>query len=320
MAEIEIVNDDITRVRADVIVNAANTRMRGGGGVDGAIHRVGGPLILQDCIERFPTGLAVGDAGYTTAGDLPAEWLIHTVGPNFSKGERNRGLLESCYRRSLVVADRLDAKTVAFPLISAGTFGWPLDDAIAVAIDTIGGAQTHVERVKLVTPSESTAEKMRTYRGFAIPLRILEAVEDLHRRGYGTVRAVPAISPSGMHWRVTITTGCAGSSPDASLPITNDDRVIYYSSGGQEDFVRGIVTGATPLRAIGDLILAELGPEIEPVDDPTYMLWFRRIVERSCQLGRLPWAFDDDGRQRGGWFGDDSVLWPADAVSPQDRD
>lgn len=319
MVEIEIVNDDITRVRADAIVNAANTRMRGGGGVDGAIHRVGGPLILKDCIARFPRGLEVGDAGHTAAGDLSADWVIHTVGPNFSAGERNRGLLESCYRRSLAVADRLDAKTVAFPLISAGTYGWPLGDAIAVAIDTIGAVPTRVEHVKVVTPSESTAQSMQKYRQLAIPLRLLEAVVDLHQRGYGSIRAVPSISPSGMYWRLTIATGRVGDGPEAVLPIAKDDHVIYYSNGGYEEFARGIVTGATPLRAVGDLILAELGQGIKLVDDPNYTLWFRRIVERSRQLGQLPWAFDDYGRRAGGWLGDDSVPWSADSASGQDR-
>jgi O-acetyl-ADP-ribose deacetylase (regulator of RNase III) len=97
--------------------------MRGGGGVDGAIHRAGGPAILRDCVARFPRGLATGDAGWTTAGDLPARWVIHTVGPNHRAGQRDRALLESCYRRALEVADELGARTVAFPLISAGTAG-----------------------------------------------------------------------------------------------------------------------------------------------------------------------------------------------------
>jgi O-acetyl-ADP-ribose deacetylase len=86
------------------LVNAANNAMRGGGGVDGAIHRNGGPAMLRDCIERFPDGLATGDAGWTTAGDLPAQWVIHTVGPNYNAGQRDRSLLKSCYRRALEVA------------------------------------------------------------------------------------------------------------------------------------------------------------------------------------------------------------------------
>ena len=125
METITAVLDDITRQHVDAIVNAANTALRGGGGVDGAIHRAGGPAILAECTTRYPHGLAIGGAGWTTAGELPARWVIHTVGPNYRAGERDRTLLESCYRRSLQVADTLGARTVAFPLIGAGIFGWP---------------------------------------------------------------------------------------------------------------------------------------------------------------------------------------------------
>jgi O-acetyl-ADP-ribose deacetylase (regulator of RNase III) len=116
---------DITKQEVDAIVNAANKAMRGGGGVGGAIHRNGGPAILHDCIERFPKGLATGDAGWTTASDLPVQWVIHTVGPNYNAAQRDRSLLTSCYRRALEVADELSAQSVAFPLISTGASGWP---------------------------------------------------------------------------------------------------------------------------------------------------------------------------------------------------
>ena len=139
MPRITAVRGDITRQDVDAIVNAANTTMRGGGGVDGAIHRAGGPAVLQDCIDRFPHGLATGDAGWTVAGALPARWVIHTVGPNYRAGQRDPELLRSCYRRSLEVADELGAHSVAFPLISAGIYGWPLDDAVAIAVETVAG-------------------------------------------------------------------------------------------------------------------------------------------------------------------------------------
>ncbi len=151
---------DITTQRVDGIVNAANSAMRGGGGVDGAIHRGGGPAVLEDCITRFPDGLPTGEAGWTSAGDLPARWVIHTVGPNHSAGQRDRGLLVSCYRRSLEVADELGALSVAFPLISAGIYGWPKDDAIAAAIGTIRTADTAVEQVRLVAFDEATFEQI----------------------------------------------------------------------------------------------------------------------------------------------------------------
>lgn len=150
MDAVRAVLGDITEQEVDAVVNAANRRMRGGGGVDGAIHRVGGPEVLADCIRRFPNGLDTGDAGWTTAGELPARWVIHTVGPNHTAGERDRALLESCYRRSLEVADELGARSVAFPLISAGIYGWPLDDAIATAVRTIRESATDVSEVRLV--------------------------------------------------------------------------------------------------------------------------------------------------------------------------
>lgn len=154
------VQGDITTMQVDAIVNAANNAMRGGGGVDGAIHRAGGPDILADCIARFPDGLATGDAGWTTAGDLPARWVIHTVGPNYRAGQTDRALLESCYRRSLEVADELGVESVAFPLISAGVYGWPKDDAIAAAIESIKAADTRVQSVQLVALDEGTQQRI----------------------------------------------------------------------------------------------------------------------------------------------------------------
>jgi O-acetyl-ADP-ribose deacetylase len=148
--QIELVRGDITQQRVDAIVNAANRAMRGGGGVDGAIHRAGGPAVLEDCIKRFPHGLATGEAGWTTAGDLPAHWVIHVVGPNYAAGETDRDKLVSCYRLALVFADELGARTVAFPLVSAGIYSWPLDDAAAAAVDTLRSTPTAVEEARLV--------------------------------------------------------------------------------------------------------------------------------------------------------------------------
>ncbi len=160
MVRVTVVQGDITSQQVDAVVNAANNAMRGGGGVDGAIHRAGGPAVLADCIARFPHGLATGAAGWTTAGDMPARWVIHTVGPNYRAGQRDRTLLTSCYRRSLDVADELGAVTVAFPLISAGVYGWPKDDAIRAAIDAIRGSSTNVAEARLVAFDRETAERI----------------------------------------------------------------------------------------------------------------------------------------------------------------
>ena len=160
--EIEVVDGDITDQQVDAVVNAANRRMRGGSGVDGAIHSAGGPDVLADCIRRYPHGLATGDAGWTTAGDMPATWVIHVVGPNRNAGETDRGLLTSCYRRALEVADEIGARSVAFPLVSAGVYGWPKDDAADAAIETLRATPTEVERAVMVAFGRSTYELIRS--------------------------------------------------------------------------------------------------------------------------------------------------------------
>ena len=150
---------DITKQRTDAIVNAANSSLLGGGGVDGAIHRAGGPEILEACralrASHYGRGLATGQAVATTAGRLPAHWVIHTVGPVYSRTEDRSELLTSCHTNSLAVADTLGAKTVAFPAISTGIFGWPLDDAARIAVAAIRAATTDVEEVRFVLFNET---------------------------------------------------------------------------------------------------------------------------------------------------------------------
>jgi O-acetyl-ADP-ribose deacetylase (regulator of RNase III) len=151
-----VVQGDITNQDVDGVVNAANRGMRGGGGVDGAIHRAGGPEVLEDCCRRFPDGLGTGEAGWTTAGKLPARWVIHVVGPNYNAGERDRSLLTSCYANALGVADELGASSVAFPLVSAGVYGWPKEDAVAAAVETLSSTPTQVEEARLVAFDRAT--------------------------------------------------------------------------------------------------------------------------------------------------------------------
>lgn len=157
---ISAIHADITTLRVDAIVNAANGRMRGGGGVDGAIHAAGGPAVLADCVARFPDGLATGDAGWTAAGDLPAKYVIHTVGPNRRAGQSDRGLLVSCYRRSLEVADELGIRTIAFSLIGAGVYGWSKADSIAAALEAINSSSTGLEHIMLVGYDVPTHEQI----------------------------------------------------------------------------------------------------------------------------------------------------------------
>jgi O-acetyl-ADP-ribose deacetylase len=158
--QLAVVQGDITEQDVDAVVNAANRAMRGGGGVDGAIHRVGGLAVLEDCRRRFPDGLATGDAGWTTAGQMPARWVIHVVGPNHRAGERDRSLLTSCYSRALAVADELGARSIAFPLISAGIYSWPKADAIAAAIDTLRSTASGVEEARMVAFDRDTYETL----------------------------------------------------------------------------------------------------------------------------------------------------------------
>jgi O-acetyl-ADP-ribose deacetylase (regulator of RNase III) len=145
---------DITEQTVDAIVNAANSSLMGGGGVDGAIHRRGGPSILEECrairASRYPDGLPTGRAVATGAGRLPARWVIHTVGPRYSPGEDRSELLASCHTESLAVADELGAATVAFPAISTGIYGYPVEEAARVAVSAARSASTSVREVRFV--------------------------------------------------------------------------------------------------------------------------------------------------------------------------
>jgi O-acetyl-ADP-ribose deacetylase (regulator of RNase III) len=141
---LELVLGDITEQHTDAIVNAANSSLMGGGGVDGAIHRRGGPAIIAACRELragdYVAGLPAGQAVATTAGKLSARWVIHTVGPVYSRSDDRGETLRSCYAESLRVAAEIGASSVAFPLISSGIYGWPVDDALDKAIGVLRDA------------------------------------------------------------------------------------------------------------------------------------------------------------------------------------
>jgi O-acetyl-ADP-ribose deacetylase (regulator of RNase III) len=154
MPRIVVVESDLTTQDVDAIVNAANRSLMGGGGVDGAIHRAGGSSILAECREirrtTFPDGLPTGRAVATSGGNLAARWVIHTVGPVYARSADPPGELASCHAESLRVADELGARTVAFPAISTGVFGYPIEEAAIVAIEAVRGAGTEVEEVRFV--------------------------------------------------------------------------------------------------------------------------------------------------------------------------
>ena len=152
--KITFVRGDITEQDVDAIVNAANHSLLGGGGVDGAIHRRGGPEILADCQklrqEKYADGLPTGQAVATTAGRLKAHWVIHTVGPTYAESKDKSPLLADCFRNSLAVADDLGARTVAFPAISTGVYRWPVDDAARIALEAVRASDTQVAEVRFV--------------------------------------------------------------------------------------------------------------------------------------------------------------------------
>lgn len=172
MPRIDLVTGDITAERVDAIVNAANSSLLGGGGVDGAIHRAGGPSILAACRElratTLPDGLPAGEAVATDAGRLHARWVIHTVGPVWpgpgAEADARRALLRAAYRNSLGLAARLGATSVALPAVSAGIYGWPADDAATVALTVASTAASIAapERVRFVLFSSRMHDEFRT--------------------------------------------------------------------------------------------------------------------------------------------------------------
>jgi len=153
---ITVVRGDITTQDVDAVVNAANSGLMGGGGVDGAILRAGGRAQLagrQQLVDRIGS-LPTGQAAHSEAGDMIARWVIHVVGPVFAKHEDRSASLASCYREALRVADELSVKTLAFPAVSAGIYGWPMRSAADIAIGTVAATTTQVEEARFVLFSD----------------------------------------------------------------------------------------------------------------------------------------------------------------------
>jgi O-acetyl-ADP-ribose deacetylase len=169
-----VVVGDITRQDVTAIVNAANSTLLGGGGVDGAIHRAGGPEILKECQQIratvYPNGLPTGQAVITTGGNLPAKYVIHTVGPIYGREpERESELLAACYQNSLLLARQYGVSSIAFPSISTGVYGYPKSEAAKIASATVKhflSADQQIEQVRLVFFQEPDARVFREYHEF----------------------------------------------------------------------------------------------------------------------------------------------------------
>jgi O-acetyl-ADP-ribose deacetylase (regulator of RNase III) len=165
---VEFIAGDIAKQSVDVIVNAANSSLLGGGGVDGALHAAAGPGLLAECqhvrATLWPDGLPIGDVVDTGAGRLNARWVIHTVGPNANRGQTDPELLASCFRKSLLLADELGAHSIAFPAISTGVYGWSIDDCASTAREVIDTTATNLELVRFVISDEARCNQFeRTY-------------------------------------------------------------------------------------------------------------------------------------------------------------
>lgn len=160
--KITLTPGDITGQDADAIVNAANSTLLGGGGVDGAIHARGGPEIMRACRKirkmNYPQGLPAGRAVITTGGRLRADWVIHTVGPRWSVTEDKSDILASCYTESLKLASQAGLGIVAFPVIGAGVYGWPADEAAAVALQAVRSSSWRVAEVRFILFTEEMQE------------------------------------------------------------------------------------------------------------------------------------------------------------------
>lgn len=151
--KIELIKGDITKIKTAIIVNAANSSLMGGGGVDGAIHKAGGPSILEECKEIVDAQgeCLTGEAVITHAGNLPADYVIHTVGPVWSGGNKNESeLLSNCYKNSLHIAEQNNAKSIAFPNISTGVYGFPKKKAAEIAVKTVRDFRGSIDRCVFV--------------------------------------------------------------------------------------------------------------------------------------------------------------------------
>lgn len=300
MAKMSVILGDITEQKADVIVNAANHRMRGGGGVDGAIHKASGYKILEECIAKFPNGLPTGEVGVTGAGDLPAKWVVHAVGPNYVGGQTNPKQLESCYTKAIAAAEDLGAKSIVFPLISAGIYGWPLREAVAIAVKAITHSNTSIEEVRLVVVDSKLKEMVEKAIWPEVLPKVLDAVQVLHERGFQQVRILPGLSASGFHWRMEIGALLRdGWTAPYGLDAQNHERILV-SSAVNFEIDGNRFDGTSTVEDFADFIAKKLKLDSE-FEDPNYVAWYTKLLELVEAEDSLPIAYWDYSTKDDPW-------------------
>lgn len=240
-------------------------------------------------------GLETEKAGWTHGFDLPARFVIHTPGPNYRAGQTDRALLESSYRNCLAVADELGIDSIAFPLISAGAYGWPEKDAINAAVDVLSATPTRVSQISIVALDATAQEAIQHRLARVTWLRILQGVGVLHQRGYEGVRIYPGFNSSGTSWRVMI------ASEEHFEPVwdgtdfvpASDVPGLRYSTAAGTGFGEGNVTVATTPDEVADMILEEVPTFAREYSDREYAVWFQALLAVSTALESTPYAYSD---------------------------
>ncbi|QDZ42459.1 macro domain-containing protein [Corynebacterium sp. sy039] len=321
MTILKAVQGDITTQEVDAIVNAANTQACDGCSVDSAIHQAAGHDLLEECIARFPNGLEPGKAGWTHGFNLSARFVIHTPGSNYQSGKIDRSLLESSYRNCLAVADELGVKSIAFPLINTDSYEWLLDDEINVAADTLSTATTRVKEIRIVTTDERIRSSLEYRLGRLTWLRLLQGVGVLHQRGYEGVRIYPGMGPTGLHWRMQITSQEYFEPwpfSESEYVPESDAPVLAYPMTAGSRVGSGYITAATTPDEAADIILEEVPILAKKDNDREYVVWFQGLLAVATGLKLAPIAYaeyyDEDGK-----FSIGDILFPAPPKPPHLR-
>ncbi|KAB3523073.1 hypothetical protein GC425_02990 [Corynebacterium sp. zg254] len=327
MTVLKAILGDITTQDVDAIVNASDHRMHDDGGV-GATYQVAGPGSLEECKIHFPDGKDSGNAGWTSGYNLPARFVIHTSVPSYQAGQTDRTLLESVYRGCLALADKLGVESIAFPLIGPGLYGWPVEDALNVAVEVLSTNASNVKEIRIVTQDQFNHSKLERQLGRLTWLRLLQGVAVLHQRGFEGVRIYPGMRPTGLNWQLLITSQeyfkprehfkPRYSSENEFVPDWEAPALRYNTVAGAR-VGNGYVTTATTPDEAADIILQELPLLAKKFDDREYVVWFEGLLAVVTGLKRVPIAhaeyFEEDGKVKIG--GD--ILFPAPPIPPHLR-